>query len=109
MTIKETLEDAFCVYKSTRFIRVKNRKLAIVYYSCLLLVLVYIAVYTVWYDNGYQAADPVTGTTSVKLKGTGSVGGKVGTTDGIVYDAMDLVVPSIEVTSFKTIYLNHRI
>eukprot|EP00483_Globobulimina_turgida_P003554 UN03560 len=100
MTLWETLEELLCVYKSTRFIRVKNRKLAIVYYTCIVCVIIYICVYTIWSEKGYQEFDPVTGTTSVKLKGTGSVGGAVNTTNGTVYDAMDLVIPSIEENAF---------
>ena len=99
MTLKEKCEEALCVYKSTRFIRVRNKKLATIYYFLLLCVLLYICIYTIWIGRGYQATDPAIGTTSVKLKGTGSVNGTTGKYIGneTVYDAMDLVVPSIEV------------
>eukprot|EP01083_Nonionella_stella_P222540 794005_1 len=100
MTFLDTLEDALCVYKSTRFIRVKNRKLAIIYYACILAVLLYIVLYTVWQEKGYQETTPVTGTSSVKLKGTGSTGGHINSTAGTVYDAMDLVYPSLEEDAF---------
>eukprot|EP00484_Ammonia_sp_Unknown_P028800 CAMPEP_0197047796 /NCGR_PEP_ID=MMETSP1384-20130603/23241_1 /TAXON_ID=29189 /ORGANISM="Ammonia sp." /LENGTH=412 /DNA_ID=CAMNT_0042479799 /DNA_START=36 /DNA_END=1274 /DNA_ORIENTATION=- len=100
MTFMERLEEALCVYKSTRFIRVRNHKLVAVYYSCLLIVLLYICLYTIWYDGGYQAQCLITGTSSAKLKGTGSVGGSVGSTDGTVYDAMDLVFPALEEDAF---------
>merc|ERR1711902_477629 len=92
--------DALCVYKSTRFIRVRNKKLVTIYYTMLIVVLLYIALYTIWFDKGYQAVDPVTGTTSVKLKGTGSINGQIGTTEGTVFDAMDLVVPALEEDAF---------
>ena len=99
MSFAEKCEEAFCVYKSTRFIRVRNHRLVTVYYSCIVAVLIYIVVYTIYLEHGYQKVDPVTGTTSVKLKGTGSVGGINGKYTGneTVYDAMDLVVPPIEV------------
>jgi len=100
MSLRERLEDAFCVYKSTRFIRVKNKKLVTVYYITILFVLLYIGLYTIYAEKGYQTKDQVTGTTSAKLKGTGSVNGSIGTTTGTVFDAMDLVVPSVEEDAF---------
>lgn len=100
MSLRERLEDALCVYKSTRFIRVRNKKLVTIYYVAILVVLLYIILGTIWYSKGYQKTDPVTGTTSVKLKGTGSVNGSIGSTEGTVFDAMDLVVPSVEEDAF---------
>eukprot|EP01083_Nonionella_stella_P018116 50643_1 len=97
------MEEAFCVYKSTRFLRVKNPRLVCVYYTTLFLVLCYIVVYLVWLNHGYQSVDPVTGTVSVKLKGTGSVPASGSDTFGLnktIFDAMDLVVPNIEEDAF---------
>ena len=102
MGFRETCEEIFCVYKSTRFLRVKNYKLSVVYYTTLVGVLLYVVLFTVIDEKGYQYQDPVTGTTSAKIKGTASVGGVQGSVSGTVYDAMDIVVPSIEVNIYIT-------
>jgi len=88
-----------CEYKSTKFIRVKNPRLVTVYYGVILILLIYIIVYTVWYDKGYQSFDAVIGTTSIKIKGTGSQGLWYWR-NTTIYDAMDLVVPSTEQNAF---------
>eukprot|EP01084_Bolivina_argentea_P134880 237770_1 len=95
-------KSPLCVYKSTRFIQVRNPRLVTIYYFALFAVLCYISIFLVWYSNGYQSIDPVTGTTSVKLKGSGSAnltGSGIGI-NGTVFDAMDLVVPNIEEDAF---------
>ena len=91
------LGDIFCQYQSIRFITVKNKKLASIYYLILLLVLAYIVGYTVVLSKGYQASNDVTGSTAVKIKGSGAIGNEA-TLQPL--DAMDLVVPSNEMDAF---------
>lgn len=97
-----------CEYKSTRYIRVRNPILVISYYTIIFLVLCYVALYTIWIEKGYQKFETVVGTTSVKLKGTASIAAN-STNDPInsttfngkyIYDAMDLVIPSMEENAF---------
>ena len=58
-------------------------------------------VFTNVLEKGYQETATVSGTTSVKLKGSASIGDEDGpVTDLLVVDAMDLVQPSIEQNAF---------
>eukprot|EP01084_Bolivina_argentea_P181873 314071_1 len=103
MGLCDKLAGILCEYKSVRFIRVRNVKLATIYYLLMLFVLVYVVAFTIVWDKGYQATDEVTGTTSAKLKGTGCIGNYTNFedfTDLTVLDAMDLVVPSMEENAF---------
>eukprot|EP01084_Bolivina_argentea_P253414 425654_1 len=103
MGICDKLSELLCEYKSVRFIRVRNVKLATLYYIIMFLVLVYVVAFTIIYDKGYQAIDDVTGTTSAKLKGTGCIGNYTNFNDIqdlTVLDAMDLVQPSMEENAF---------
>ena len=59
-------------------------------------VLLYVVLYTIWYQRGYQSTDVVIGTTSIKVKGTGVSGSSMNVNDTTVYDAIDLVVPATE-------------
>ena len=70
-----------------------------IYYFIQFLVLCYVIGYTIIANRGYQAEDDVNGSTSVKLKGSGSIG------NGITLqplDSMDLVVPSNEMAPLCT-------
>eukprot|EP01083_Nonionella_stella_P125466 379507_1 len=103
-TQRETLAGLLCEYKSTRFIRVRNVKLSIIYWMTLFLILVYVIVFTIFIDKGYQATGTVSGTTSVKLKGSGSIGDVNGPIANLrPLDAMDLVQPSMEENAFFVI------
>ena len=112
--ICDIIKDFLCEYKSVRFIRVRDPKLAATYRVTMALVLVYVIVFTIIMDKGYQTTDEVTGTTSAKLKGSGSVGNDSnfiinGTVsfnftnqvfELIPLDAMDLVRPAMEENAF---------
>eukprot|EP01083_Nonionella_stella_P211178 763841_1 len=89
--------DAFCQYQSIRFITVKNKKLASIYYLILFLVLIYVIGYTIIANKGYQAIDDVSGSTSIKIKGSGSIGNG---SSLLPLDSMDLVNPSNELNAF---------
>ena len=95
--------DALCQYKSIRFIQVKNKKLACIYYSLILLVLAYVIGFTIVYNKGYQVKDEVAGTTGIKIKGSGSIGNDTNYTDITELtplDAIDLVRPAMEENAF---------
>merc|ERR1719410_1238649 len=65
------------------------------------LVLIYVALFTVYLDKGYQDTDQVTGTTSIKLKGSASIGDENGPIENLIpLDAMDLVQPPMEENAF---------
>ena len=93
-----SLCDSLCQYQSIRFVTIKNKKIASIYYFIIFLVLCYVVGYTVIYSKGYQATGDVSGTTVVKIKGSGAIGND---TVGLQpLDAMDLVVPSTEADAF---------
>ena len=91
--ICELLSSLFCEYKSIRFIKVRNVKLSIIYWFTMLLVLIYVIVFTVVEDRGYQQTGQVSGSTSIKLKGSASIGDENGPLQDLIpLDAMDLVL-----------------
>ena len=98
--------DAVCQYKSIRFIQVKNKKLACIYYSLILLVLAYVIGFTIIAEKGYQIKDEVAGTTGIKIKGSASIGNDTNhsSIQDILQltplDAMDLVRPAMEENAF---------
>lgn len=64
------------------------------------LVVLYIGIFMVYISKGYQAEDVLLGTTSVKVKGTGSANATNPNTkdwqDMMVFTSQDLVIPSVE-------------
>ena len=90
-----------CQYTTVRKVSVRDPKLALTYYGTILLVFIYVIVYTIVLEKGYQKFDTVVGSAAVKVKGTGSVCMDNVESDWTnpnctVYDAIDLVYPSIE-------------
>ena len=69
-----------------------------IYYCTMILVLLYVVLFTVVIEKGYQHFGPVVGTTSAKLKGTASTDPVL---DNIspseIYDAMDLGILLINI------------
>jgi len=64
-----------------------------------LAVVLYVAIWTLLVEKGYQSSAPVSGTTSIKVKGSGSIGNESGPLlDLLPLDAMDLV--AIEENAF---------
>ena len=92
--ICETLSSLLCEYKSIRFIRVRNVRLASIYWLVMFAVLCYVVIFTIYVERGYQTQDVVTGTSSAKLKGSASIGNPNDTPfeELIPLDAMDLVL-----------------
>jgi len=86
-------------------VTIKNKKVASIYYFIIFLVLCYVVGYTIILSKGYQAQGDISGTTTVKVKGSGAIGNDtVGLTP---LDAMDLVVPSTEADAlFVTTAIN---
>ena len=67
----------------------------------MVLIAMYVVLFTIVSQKGYQVTDTVSGTTSVKLKGSGAIGDINGPiNDLLVVDAMDLVQPSFEQNAF---------
>eukprot|EP01084_Bolivina_argentea_P035511 65863_1 len=92
----ETFVPRLLQYNSVRLIRVKNWKLAAIYWCLLFAVTLYVVIYTIILAKGYQVNDEATGTVSTKVKGTASTGDFYDWNNAIPYDAMDLIFPPIE-------------
>eukprot|EP01084_Bolivina_argentea_P256742 432376_1 len=83
-------------YRSSREIKVENWKIALLYYGIIILVILYVIIYTIIIDKGYQITDEAIGTVSTKVKGTASTGNFYDLHNRTVYDAMDIIYPSTE-------------
>ena len=86
-----TLSDLLCQYHSVRYIGVKDVKLSIIYWLTVVGLLFYVVAYTIIIQKGYQSIEQVTGTTTMKWKGTGSIGDESGPVSALLpLDKMDL-------------------
>jgi len=91
--------DVCCKYKSVRFVRIRDVRLSVLYWVTVLAVVLYVAIWTLLVEKGYQSSAPVSGTTSIKVKGSGSIGNESGPLlELLPLDAMDLV--AIEENAF---------
>ena len=61
-------------YSSTKFIKVENTCLALLYYIALVGLLSYVIIYQIWYKGGYQKTSPFDGAVDIKVKGAGFLG-----------------------------------
>eukprot|EP01083_Nonionella_stella_P097817 274987_1 len=110
----ETYLTGVLQYNSVRFLRVKNWKLAVVYWLLLATVLSYVIIFTIVVEKGYQTHDEAIGNVATKVKGTASTGDYYNWTNAMVFDAMDLIHPPIEsnalfiATSYVTTPLQTR-
>jgi len=89
--------DYVISYPSVRFVRVRNKSLALLYYAINFAILLYVIVYSIIINKAYQEADTMIGTTAVKLKGAASTGTGSNIT---IYDSIDLTIPPIEQGAF---------
>ena len=81
---------------SVRLIRVGDWKLALIYWALILAVSLYVIIYTIMIEKGYQIQDEATGTVSTKVKGTASTGDYYNWSNAVPFDAIDLIYPPIE-------------
>lgn len=78
-------------YSSVRYVLVNDARLGLIFRSLQLLVIGYVVGYSIIAQQAYQKYDPVHGTATIKIKGSGF---KNTTAKGLqVYDTEDLVVP----------------
>jgi len=77
-------------FDTIKLVTITNWKFGLLHRSIQVLVLVYIAVYAIWLNQGYQKSSPVDGVLFTKVKGIAfdAAGG--------VYDSGDLIVPPTE-------------
>lgn len=76
-------------YESAMFVKIKDPKLAILYYILTFFLLLYVVVYSIIIEKGYQAYDNLVSSTFIKVKGS------VRDSNGIMYDSTDLVFPPL--------------
>jgi hypothetical protein len=90
----------YMTYQSVKFIQVYDWRLALIKHLLTLAVLLYVVVYTVVIQKGYQATELSINAAPLKLKGI------TNSSAGQIFDANDLVIPPVEpdaifvVTSF---------
>jgi len=77
-------------YDTIKFVTVTNWQLGLLHRVIQLVVVLYIAVYAIWFNQGYQKISPVEGVLYTKVKGVAA------DSNGNVYDAADVVIPSVE-------------
>jgi len=87
-TIKEAL-----YFDSVKMVTVRNFKLGLFHRTIQLAVIVYIAVFAIWYKQGYQEASEISGVIYTKMKGVASDNPQH---QGITIDANDLIIPASE-------------
>jgi len=95
--MSESWYSALCSYKSVKFVRVTNKTLVCTYYSLLLLVLLYVIVFSLIIGKGYQGIDYPIGTVTPKVKGVGVVPDEQTDSElyeGTVWTADDMVIPA---------------
>ena len=51
------MQGIFCSYGSQKSFRVKDKRIASVYWGIIVGVALYISLFTVWYSKGYQTID----------------------------------------------------
>jgi len=77
-------------FETIKLVTVKNWKLGLINRILQLLVLVYIGLYAIYLNKGYQKTSPIDGVLYLKVKGLAK------DQNSDVYDAGDLVVPPTE-------------
>lgn len=78
-------------YTSIKFVTVKSPKLAVLNWALRLGVLLYVIIYTVFIQRGYQSFGGLVGTVSPKVKGVG-----LNDVRNTVHDIYDGVIPAME-------------
>jgi len=61
---KKLISD-FLVYDTVSVVRIKDKRLALLHYACLIAILIYILIYTVWYKQAYYAYESPVGTVRI--------------------------------------------
>lgn len=93
-------------YNTVQIVSIKNFKLCLLHILLQLGIILYIAVYAIYVKRGYQASEPVSGSTALKVKGSAYNSGSLpwAVTAGAppadryaqVYDSSDLIYPPTE-------------
>jgi len=82
-------------YRTVRYAKIENWKIGAIFYALCVVILVYVIYFSIILNKGYQSTDTLVGGTTIKVKGTTSVGNGP-LADRVVYDAYDLVMPATE-------------
>jgi len=56
---------SFLVYDTVSIVRINDKRLAILHYVCLLAILIYIFIWTIWYNQAYYAYESPVGTVRI--------------------------------------------
>lgn len=99
--------EALLHYSSVRYVNVNDMRLGLVFRSLQLLVFGYVVGYSIVAQQSYLQYDPVVGTSTIKVKGSGykNISGTPS-----VFDAQDLIVPpTMQGAFFITTRFHHTL
>jgi len=57
--------SGFLVYETVSIVRIKDKRLAILHYVCMLAIICYIFIYTIWFNQAYYAVEAPVGTVRI--------------------------------------------
>eukprot|EP01095_Lingulamoeba_sp_RSL-Kostka_P013984 TRINITY_DN594_c1_g1_i2.p1 TRINITY_DN594_c1_g1~~TRINITY_DN594_c1_g1_i2.p1 ORF type:complete len:255 (-),score=76.93 TRINITY_DN594_c1_g1_i2:444-1208(-) len=83
-------------YTTIKLVKIEDWRLGSIHYLIQFLILVYVVVYVIFFDSGYQGTSEVVGTTTWKVKGSAS---QIYNGSLIIYDAIDVIQPATEVNA----------
>ncbi|CAF1234540.1 unnamed protein product [Adineta steineri] len=97
--------DTFYTYSTVKVVQVPNTFVALLYRLLQLIIFAYIALYIVWYKQGYQQFQEPRGTSIIKVKGIAKVTGNstisnVGTDSSHLWDTAEYQLPPLENNAF---------
>lgn len=81
-------------YRTVKVVQIRNIKLGLLHLIMQLLIFLYVVVYVIIIEKGYNGSSPVSGYTYTKLKGSSLQNDTNGNT--LVWDATDIVNPPME-------------
>eukprot|EP01111_Echinosteliopsis_oligospora_P005751 TRINITY_DN1938_c0_g1_i2.p1 TRINITY_DN1938_c0_g1~~TRINITY_DN1938_c0_g1_i2.p1 ORF type:complete len:135 (+),score=23.15 TRINITY_DN1938_c0_g1_i2:111-515(+) len=60
--------DAMLEYKTVKIVVIRDRRLGIIHYAVMLLILIYVVVYTIVFEGGYLKTEPPFGSARATLR-----------------------------------------
>ncbi|CAF1359002.1 unnamed protein product [Adineta steineri] len=97
--------DTFYTYSTVKVVQVPNTFVALLYRLLQLIIFAYIAIYIVWYKQGYQQFQEPRGTSIIKVKGIAKVTGNstisnVRADSSYLWDTAEYQLPPLENNAF---------
>ena len=87
----------FLYYDTVKVVQIRSWKLGLIHYSIMLGILIYVILFSIILEKGYQATDFPVGATMIKVKGVGYQVDAQGVQ--VVWDEHDVTIPALESNS----------